>query len=84
MPEAHMTTQRDILQALQGLPPEALEQVNDFILFLKESKDQGRHPPAGEELAKKQMAAIKRWAGKELGPGFSGKVHDTILYERDR
>jgi hypothetical protein len=82
--EALMTTQRDILQALQGLPPEALEQVNDFILFLKESKGQGRHRPAGEELAKKQMAAIKRWAGKDLEPGFLGKEHDAILYKSDR
>jgi hypothetical protein len=80
MLEGHMTTQRDILQALQGLPPEALEQVKDFILFLKESKAQGRHPPAGEELAKKQVAAIKKWAGRNLGPGFSGREHDPILY----
>ena len=79
-----MTTQRDILQALQGLPPEALEQVKDFILFLKESKGQGRHPPAGEELAKRQEAAIKKWAGRDLGPGFSGREHDTILYGGSR
>ena len=59
-----MTTRRDILQALQGLPPEALEEIKNFILFLKESKGQGRHPPAGEELAKKQVAAIKKWAGR--------------------
>jgi hypothetical protein len=75
-----MTTQRDILQALQGLPSEALEQVKDFILLLKESKGQGRHPPAGEELARKQVATIKKWAGRDLGPGFSGTEHDTILY----
>jgi hypothetical protein len=75
-----MTTQRDILQALQGLPSEVLEQVKDFILLLKESKGQGRHPPAGEELARTQVAAIKKWAGMNLGPGFSGREHDTILY----
>ena len=79
-----MTTRRDILQALQGLPPAALEQVKDFILFLKAGKAQRRHPPAGEELSKRQVAAIKRWAGKDLGPGFSGKGHDAILYESDR
>jgi hypothetical protein len=79
-----MTTQRDIMQALQGLPPEALEQVNDFILFLKESKSQGRHPLAGKDLATKQVAAIKKWAGKNLTPGFSGKEHDAILYKSDR
>jgi hypothetical protein len=75
-----MTTRRDILKALQELPPEALEQVKDFILFLKESKGQGKHPPAGEELAKRQVSAIKKWAGRNLGPGFSGREHDAILY----
>jgi hypothetical protein len=79
-----MTTQRDILQALQGLQPEALEQVKDFILFLKGSKGQGKHPLVGEELAKRQVAAIKKWVGKDLDPGFSGKEHDAILCESDR
>jgi hypothetical protein len=79
-----MTTRRDILQALQELPPEALAQVKDFILFLKETKGQGRHPPAVEELAKKQVAAIRKWAGRDLGPGFSGREHDTILYGGSR
>ena len=79
-----MTTRRDILQALQELPPEALEQVKDFILFLKESKGQGKHPPAGEELAKRQVVAIKKWAGRNLGPGFWGREHDMILYGSGR
>jgi hypothetical protein len=73
-----------IIEVLEGLPAAALEQVKDFILFLKERKGQRRPPPAGEELAKRQVAAIKRWAGKDLGPGFSGKEHDAILYDRDR
>jgi hypothetical protein len=84
MPEAHMTTQRDILRALQGLPPEALEQVTDFILFLKEAKGRRCYPVAEEELAQRQVAAIKKWAGENLGPGFSGKEHDAILYGGDR
>ncbi|MBI3328273.1 MAG: hypothetical protein HYZ81_16410 [Nitrospinae bacterium] len=79
-----MTTQRDILQALEGLPPVVLEQVKDFILFLKETKGRRRSPRTGKELAKRQMAAIKRWAGKNLGPGFSGREHDGILYGGDR
>lgn len=79
-----MTTQRDILQALEGLPPVVLEQVKDFILFLKETKRLRRSPLTGKELAKRQMAAIKRWAGKNLGPGFSGREHDVILYGGDR
>lgn len=79
-----MTTERDILQALEGLPPSALEQIKDFILFLKETKRQQQPPPKGSELAKKQAMDIKRWAGKNLGPGFSGREHDAILYGGDR
>jgi hypothetical protein len=75
-----MTTQRDILQALEGLPPAALDQVKDFILFLKMTKGRQRPSPTGCELAKRQVAAIKKWAGRNLGPGFSGRDHDTILY----
>ena len=73
-----------IIEALEGLPPAALEQVKDFILFLKASAGQQRLPLAGNELAKRQLAAIKRWAGKDLGPGFSAKEHDAILYRNDR
>ena len=79
-----MTTQQDILQALEELPPAAIEQVKDFILFLKETKGRKRSPLIGKELAKKQTAAIKRWAGSDLGPGFSGRDHDAILYGGDR
>lgn len=32
-----MTTERDILQALRGLPTSALEQVRGFIILLKET-----------------------------------------------
>jgi hypothetical protein len=73
-----------IIEVLEGLPAAALEQVKDFLLFLKESKGRRRLPLAGKELAKRQGAAIKRWAGKDLGPGFSGKEHDAILYGSDR
>jgi hypothetical protein len=76
--------QRDIIEALEGLPPATLEQVKDFILFLKAGKGRRQPPLAGKELAKRQVAAIKRWAGKDLGPGFSGKEHDAILYGSDR
>ena len=74
-----MTTERDILQALEGLPTSVLEQVKDFILFLKEKGAQSPHPKQ-KVLAKKQRAAIKKWAGTNLGPGFSGREHDAILY----
>ena len=79
-----MTTERDILQALEGLPQAALEQVKDFILFLKKTKRQRQLPLKESELAKRQVAAIKKWAGKNLRPGFSGREHDAILYGGDR
>jgi len=58
--KAHMTTKPDILQALEGLPTAALEQVKDFIIFLKKTKG-SRHPLLKEKaLAKKQKEAIKK------------------------
>jgi hypothetical protein len=32
-----MITERDILQALEGLPTSVLKQVKDFIIFLKKT-----------------------------------------------
>jgi hypothetical protein len=75
-----MATERDILQALEGLPPATLDQVKDFITFLKATKGQRRPALAGKALAKKQLVAIKKWAGVDLGPGFAGRDHDAVLY----
>jgi hypothetical protein len=75
-----MTTKRDILQALEGLPLAVLEQVKDFIIFLKESKGSQRPLLKQKALAKKQREAVKKWAGANLGPGFSSREHDAILY----
>ncbi len=74
-----MTTERDILQALEGLPTPVLEQVKDFIIFLKETKGSRRPLLKQKALAKKQIEAVKKWAGANLGPGFSGREHDAIL-----
>ena len=79
-----MATERDILQALEGLPPASLDQVKDFITHLKEKKGQRRPALAGKALAKKQLAAIKKWAGVNLGPGFSSRDHDAVLYGSGR
>ena len=78
-----MTTERDILQALEGLPTPILEQVKDFITFLNETKRSRRPALKDKELAKKQTEAIKKWAGTNLGPGFSGRKHDRILYAKE-
>jgi len=76
-----MTKEPEILQALEGLPTSVLEQVKDFILFLKETKGTQRPRPKQKVLAKRQVEVIKKWAGTNLGPGFSGREHDAILYD---
>lgn len=73
-----MTTKRDILQPLEGLPTAALEQVKDFIIFLKATKGRRQPPLTGKALAKRQAVIIRKWADANLGPGFSGKEHDAV------
>ena len=75
-----MTTEREILRALEGLPPAVVRQVKDFIVFLKEQHASQHAPRSRKILATKQAAAIKKWAGANLGPGFSGQEHDAVLY----
>jgi hypothetical protein len=36
----------------------------------------------GNLLAKKQLSAIKKWAGTTLKTGFSGREHDAVVYEK--
>jgi len=79
-----MATERDILHALEGLSPAVLDQVKDFITHLKEKKDPRRPTLEAKALARKQLTAIKKWAGANLGPGFSGRDHDAILYGSGR
>jgi hypothetical protein len=75
----------EILRALEELPPESLKEVKAFIDSLKErngkSRAVGRN---GSLLAKKQLSAIKKWAGTTLQAGFSGREHDAVLYRKDR
>ena len=75
-----MATEQEILQALAELPPAAVKQVKDFIVFLKEQHATKSLPRNRKQLAKKQATAIKRWARSDLGAGFSGRDHDAILY----
>lgn len=79
-----MATESEIVQALEGLPPAVLEQVKDFIGFLKEKNGPRRLPQTERRVAKAQLAAIKKWAGAVLAQGFSGREHDTILYGNTR
>lgn len=76
-----MTGKPKILRELEGLPEDVLKEIEEFIISLKRNKRKGQ--PSlhnGKMLAKRQFAAIKKWAGKDLGQGFSGKEHDSVLY----
>lgn len=57
-----MAIERDILRAVEGLPPALLKQVKDFIVRLKEKKGPRRSPVTSEALAREQARAIKKWA----------------------
>ncbi|MFQ5852968.1 MAG: hypothetical protein ACE5JU_20600 [Candidatus Binatia bacterium] len=74
-----------ILRDLEGLPGDALKEVQQFIACLKKYRGgkqiAGRN---GKVLAKKQLSAIKQWAGRNLGAGFAGREHDAVLYEGKR
>ena len=34
-------------------------------------------------VAKKQISVIRKWAGRKLKEGFSGREHDLVLYGKD-
>jgi hypothetical protein len=74
----------EILRALEGLPQESLKEVTKFIDSLR--KQNGKRHETGRNgglLARKQISAIKKWAGRTLKAGFSGRQHDAILYRKD-
>ncbi len=78
-----MAGKPEILHALEGLPRDSLKEVKKFIDALK--KQNGKRYATdrnGELLARKQLSAIKKWAGRTLKEGFSGREHDAVLYVR--
>jgi len=79
-----MAGRPEILRALEGLPRDSLKEVKKFIDSLKKLNGK-RHATDRnvEVLAKKQLSAIKKWAGKTLKQGFSGRDHDAVLYRKD-
>ncbi len=82
--EALMPGKQEILRALKTLPEESLKDIEEFIKSLK--KHNGKRGASGldqKSLAKKQVFAIKKWAGATLEAGFSGREHDAILYRKD-
>jgi hypothetical protein len=82
--ETLMAGKSEILRALEGLPQDSLKEVKEFIDALR--KQNGKRHETGrnrELLARKQISAIKKWAGRTLKAGFSGREHDAILYRKD-
>ena len=79
-----MAGKSGILRAIEGLPQDSLKEVKEFIDSLKKYKSKrqtaGRN---GEPLAKNQLCAIKKWAGRTHKAGFSGREHDTVLYGKN-
>jgi len=82
--ETLMAGKSEILRALEGLPQDSLKEVKRFIDSLRKQNGK-RHETgrSGELLARKQISAIKKWAGRTLKTGFSGRQHDAILYRKD-
>lgn len=79
-----MAGKPEILRALEGLPEDSLKEVKEFIDSLK--KQNGKRYATGRggtSLARRQMLAIKKWAGRTLKAGFPGREHDAILYRKD-
>lgn len=79
-----MAAKPDILRALEGLQEDSLKEVKAFIDSLKKYNGKKRITGRnGDALAKRQLSAIKKWAGRTLQAGFSGREHDSILYRKD-
>lgn len=75
-----MAGKPEILRALEGLPQDSLKEVKAFIDSLKKQNGKRRATGRnGELLARKQLSAIKKWAGRTLKEGFSGLEHDAVL-----
>jgi len=79
--EVAMEAKPVILRELDDLPADAVREVIEFIRYVKKRR-KTRETLSGREkdVARKQFLAIKKWAGKNLGDGFSGREHDKILY----
>lgn len=76
-----MAAKPRLWRELEGLPAEALEEIEEFITSLKKRRGKRETPGRnGRVLAKKHLSAIRKWAGTRLGAGFAGRDHDAILY----
>lgn len=79
-----MAGKPEILRALEGLQEDSLKKVKAFIDSLKKHNEKRRATGRnGDALAERQLSAIKKWAGKTLKAGFSGREYDAVLYRKD-
>lgn len=79
-----MAGKPEILRALEGLPEDSLKEVKSFIDSLKKHNGKRRATGRnGDVIAKRQLSAIRKWAGRSLKAGFSGRDHDAVLYRKD-
>lgn len=79
-----MAGKPEILRALEGLPQNSLKEVKEFIDSLKKQNGKRRaNDRSGALVAKKQFSVIRKWAGRTLKEGFSGREHDLVLYRKD-
>jgi len=80
-----MPGKSEIMRALERLPEDSLKDVKEFIESLKKHNRKRRAPGRnGKLLAQKQLSAIKKWAGRTLKEGVSGREHDAVLYRKYR
>jgi len=76
-----MASRENLLRQLNQLSDEAIDEVGRFVSHLKKCQVKSRSSKKNDKtLAGKQSAAIKKWAGRNLGPGYAGRDHDRILY----
>lgn len=79
-----MAGKPEILRALEELPQDSLKEVKAFIDSLKKHNGKRRAVGRnGDVVAKRQLSAIRKWAGRSLKAGFSGREHDAVLYRKD-
>lgn len=79
--ETTMAAKPSLLRELNQLPDAALEEVASLIRRLKKCPDKQLSPKHnGRALAARQSEAIKKWAGSNLGDGYTGRDHDSVLY----
>ena len=62
-----MTTERDILQALEGLPPTVLDQVKDFITLPQRNEGLTAAYPGGEGVSEKAIGSYQEVGRHEPG-----------------